>query len=211
MEPGVAIVQAAHNLDVLRRALANLPDGPIPAREQTRITDLLAAAWDELQGSDAEGMTAAKIRGRIEDLTWQPPCLSFTIERHGGTVLGSTRAELHRWEVNVATGEAAVVATSRFRQVAPRARPVPVGPLVAEVAHAIKHHQEHPAVAWLSRTRVRVIASRVEGLRSPFEQTAAGRRRRFGAVLDQQLAPLGWLRRPVPNRFEYEQVTTKGE
>jgi hypothetical protein len=69
--------------------------------ENENVTDLdrlLAASWDEFTG-DAGGMEGDKLLGRIEDVTWQPPKFTFTIERHGGTLMGSTRAELQDWEV----------------------------------------------------------------------------------------------------------------
>jgi hypothetical protein len=207
IETGDGIVEANHNLDVLRHALADLPAGPILADEKMRIESLLAAAWHELQGGNEEAMEGFKLHGRSENLIWQPPFLRFTIERHGGTVLGSTRAALHRWEVNVESGVAVLGDTSSFRQVAPRAQPLRVDPVVAEVVRAIEHHQEHPALEWRTPTRVRVVASRVEGLGEGFSQTIAGRRRRFTTALDQQLAILGWSRLPVHGRFEYENAT----
>jgi len=54
---------------------------------------LLADCWDELSGASAGGMHGWKLLGRMEHVHWNPPVLSFTIERHGGTPLGSTRAE----------------------------------------------------------------------------------------------------------------------
>jgi hypothetical protein len=66
-----------------------------------QLDSLLAACWDQFDGGNAEGMEAYKLLGRMESISWNPPVLSFTIERHGGTVLGSTRADLQSWEVNV--------------------------------------------------------------------------------------------------------------
>jgi hypothetical protein len=37
-------------------------------------------------------MTGQKLLGRMEEVVWEPPILSFTVERHGGTVQGSSRA-----------------------------------------------------------------------------------------------------------------------
>ena len=61
---------------------------------------LLANCWHELKGAGETAMQARKL-DRAEDVSWNPPVLSFTIERHGATVLGSSRAELHRWSVNM--------------------------------------------------------------------------------------------------------------
>ena len=38
-----------------------------------------------------------------EDLTWDPPNLCFSIDRHGGTVMGSKRAERQTWMLNLQT------------------------------------------------------------------------------------------------------------
>ena len=58
-----------------------------------KLERLLSEVWDDLGGSDC-GMAGHKLIGRMEHVEWNPPVLTFTIERHGGTVLGSTRAEL---------------------------------------------------------------------------------------------------------------------
>jgi hypothetical protein len=49
---------------------------------------------------------------RAEELSWNPPILSFTIERHGATARGSSRAELHEWTVNLHEGTAHWAASS---------------------------------------------------------------------------------------------------
>jgi hypothetical protein len=41
-------------------------------------------------------------------LEWNDPILAFTLEQHGGTVLGSSRADLERWIVNLNDGTAHV-------------------------------------------------------------------------------------------------------
>jgi hypothetical protein len=198
-------------LDDLRHALEDLAAGPISDHEKGRITGLLEAAWDDLQGGDAEGMTPAKLRGRTEDMTWRPPCLAFNIGRHGGTVLGSTREERHQWEVDVQRGTATLQSTNRYRQLQPRARPVDVEPLVTEIVQAIKRHAEHPALTWLPPTRVRVTASKLPALalRSAYRQTADGRRRRFIERLEPQLAGIGWSRLAGSGRFDFERKTVR--
>src|SRR6266511_2492844 len=123
-------------LHALRHVLMETPPGPIAEPGKSRIEGLLADAWPELEGGEAEGMAAWKLRGRTEQLDWQPPCLSFVIERHGATVLGSTRAELHGWEVNVETGGTRQ-GPAGYRQLSPHDRPVRVGPLADEVVRAI--------------------------------------------------------------------------
>jgi hypothetical protein len=79
--------------------LASIEPGPIT--ETTALESVLATYWGEFVGSDFEGMTADKLFGRMEDVAWDPPVLRFVVERHGATVLGSSRAELHRWTLNI--------------------------------------------------------------------------------------------------------------
>src|SRR5881628_2151218 len=58
--------------------------------EPAEAGKLLAMAWENLEGSEDQGMTSVKLLDRMEDVCWEPPELSFTIERHGATVLGFT-------------------------------------------------------------------------------------------------------------------------
>src|ERR1700677_2636027 len=68
-----------------------LPLGPVS--ETTDLERLLSACWDELGGANG-GMEGHKLLGRMGEVEWTRPILSFTTERHGGTVMGSSRAEL---------------------------------------------------------------------------------------------------------------------
>jgi hypothetical protein len=78
--------------------MKNLEPGPI--EETTHHERLLSEVWDDL-GGDEGGMTGQKLVGRMKHIEWHPPVLSFSIERHGGTVLGSTRAEVQQWCVDI--------------------------------------------------------------------------------------------------------------
>src|SRR5581483_8214593 len=78
--------------------LAMVAEGKLEGPE---IDRLLAACWNQFDGSQEGGVQGRKVIGRMEDVYWDPPILSFTVERHGGTVLGSTRAELQHWQVDL--------------------------------------------------------------------------------------------------------------
>jgi hypothetical protein len=78
-------------LSRLKALLIKARPGPV---ENTEVEGLLIECWGLLGGSSQEGTTADKLSGRIENLRWQPPYLLFQIERHGGTVMGSSRAEI---------------------------------------------------------------------------------------------------------------------
>ena len=67
--------------------------------DANQVFELVETVWDKFEGSGQTKMDVGKI-GRDDgpkDLTWDPPDLSFTIDRHGGTVMGSTRAERQTW------------------------------------------------------------------------------------------------------------------
>lgn len=97
-----------------------------------QLDSLLAACWDQFDGGNAEGMEAYKLLGRMESISWNPPVLSFTIERHGGTVLGSTRADLQSWEVNV-QNHSAICGAGGHRQLEPMQPKLNVKPIAEEI------------------------------------------------------------------------------
>jgi hypothetical protein len=57
--------------------------------ESEELETILASCWHELDQNHAGGMVAEKLYDRIEEVLPEPPLLTFTIERHGGTVRGS--------------------------------------------------------------------------------------------------------------------------
>src|SRR5262249_33354651 len=121
-------------VDRLRAHLATVQPGELA--DTADLEPLLAASWDEFTGDDG-GMEGYKLLGRIEDVTWQPPKLTFTIERHGGTVLRSTRAALQQWELNVEQ-KTAVIVKCGHRQLQPMAERIYIKPLVESILAAIR-------------------------------------------------------------------------
>src|ERR1700680_3728363 len=92
------------SLSALLKELESIPPGKVSGDDRQKILSHLAQSWNQLHGSDETSMESHKI-GRAEDLRWNPPVLSFTIEQHGATVRGSTRAELHEWFVDLRGGK----------------------------------------------------------------------------------------------------------
>jgi hypothetical protein len=74
-------------------------------------------------------MKAEKLYGRMESVLWEPPLLTFVIERHGSTIRGSTRAELQHWTVDVNQGTA-TLALGGHRQLYPAQPRLNIQPLV---------------------------------------------------------------------------------
>jgi hypothetical protein len=195
-------------LENLRAGLASMPSGKLPAQDEHRITSDLAQCWDELAGSNDGGMTGSKFfdrKGpRTEGLQWNPPVLKFQIERHGGRVLSSTRGELQTWEINAIKAMARIVATSH-RQLEPMAARLDVNPLASETAKMIVDGRESPWLKWMTPTRVRVVSGEV--IPATNKQTTAGRRKRFGAALEQLLGPQGWRRNRSGSQLVFERTT----
>ena len=100
-------------MNTLYDFLANTAPGQIP--DPSDLERLLAACWHEFHG-DNGGMTSDKLLGRMEEVVWEPPILSFTVERHGGTVQGSSRASLQQWRLDL-DKKTAWCEERRFRQV----------------------------------------------------------------------------------------------
>jgi hypothetical protein len=104
-------------LDELRRHLRSQSTG-----DHRTLVALLGAAWPYLTGADDHAMRSFKL-SRIEGPSWESPILRFVIERHGGTVPGSKRAELQAWEVNLDAATAEAFGAG-FRQLVPKSCPV---------------------------------------------------------------------------------------
>ena len=176
----------------LEAFLAKLSFGPIS--DASKLASLLMYCWDDFSGSDEGGMKAYKLSGRIEQPTWQPPLLSFKIERHGGTVQGSSRAKMQQWTVDT-TLKTSRVAEAGYRQLTPRQSnwtKAAATKAAQEVAELINHHSEDELVTWLKNGGVRVVISKtVPG--DAAAQTVSGRRKRFWKCLDELLGP-SWSR-----------------
>lgn len=174
--------------------LRALPAGKI---EDARMLErLLASCWDALDGSGAEGMSERKLLGRMEDVRWEPPRVSFMIERHGATVLGSTRAALQSWSIDIDAKTADCHDRASHRQLIPRAKPLRVGPIAEEIFSVIMRGEDDPRLKWMDdRCRVRVNLSAAVGASVlASKQTVQGRARRLRDRLILLLAQASWKR-----------------
>src|SRR5262249_6573675 len=140
-------------MDELASYLKNLDPGPVEVA--THLERLLAQLWDDLGSDDDGGMVGRKLVGRMEHVEWHPPVLTFTIERHGGTVLGSTRAELQQWYVDIDHRKATCERIGQ-RQLHRMARRVDVAPIADEIARLITDGVIDHRIRWLGDGRVRV-------------------------------------------------------
>jgi hypothetical protein len=196
--------------DALRDLLANTAPGPIS--DPGDLERLLAACWPEFRGDDG-GMTGQKLLGRMEDVVWHPPILSFTVERHGGTVQGSSRASLQQWRLDL-DKKTAWCEERRFRQVRGRQPRLDVQALAEEVANAIRQRRGDGRLRWYEDGRVRVLIGKVLPKGSAVKRTLAERRKRFRQALRDRLAenrweevgPHSYMRRPTEHRQVFVKV-----
>ena len=147
-------------------------------------------------------MTGTRIRGRLEQVNLDPPVIRFVIERHGATVMGSSRAELQDWTVDVAARTASY--TSGQRQVYPMEPRLDVRPIAQEISDLITRRQPDPRLKWQSenKDKVRVSIGALISAGSAVKQTVEGRRKRFRKTLTALLAEHGWVELRA-NLYEY--------
>jgi hypothetical protein len=157
-----------------------------PISDAVKLGRLLADAWDDFEGSDAESMAADKLARGIEVVLWQPPKLTFVIERHGGTVLGSTRADRQGWEIDL-VNKTAVSTRVGHRQLLSMAPRLDVQSIADDVAAAIQSGRQDRRLKWFPDGSVRVLVGQVIATDSGYKATVAGRRRRFWRALDERL------------------------
>lgn len=168
----------------------SLPVGPV--RHTDQLAERLANAWDALGGSHAGGMGAKKLYGRVEEPRWDPPVLTFRIERHGGAAMGSTRARLHEWSVNV-DDFSARVREAGYRQLVPMQKRLDTKRIAEDLAGQIRRGADDERLKWCGCDKVRIEIATVIPDSGP-KQTVAGRRKRLREQLAAVLDKDGWAR-----------------
>jgi hypothetical protein len=205
---------AATALGELIAVLHDVQAGPVPQDLSASVLRRLKEAWPGLKGSSDTSMHSDKLY-RAEELRWEPPVLSFRIERHGATVLGSTRAEVQHWRVDLQYSVASC-GTESFRQIEQRARGLDVKPIVKHVLEVVAEGSASTAelvqngtILWQSDSVVVVRhGALVPG--SGFARTVAGRRKRFRQALAERMALLGWRLARVRTSMVFERSSTPG-
>ncbi|MBT3368425.1 MAG: hypothetical protein HN416_14830 [Nitrospina sp.] len=179
-----------NSIELLKQHLSEVevgyPAGP------GQIVELLADAWDQFDKFDDTNMAGYKLFRRMENVTWKPPCLSFQIERHGATVLGSTRADLYTWSVDLDRRTAEIIGKNR-RQLYPTAKPIRVKPIAADVGDRICKGKDDPRLTWIEpgqKVRVTLISCFPED--GAHKMTTDNRRLNLRKALNAYLNPLGW-------------------
>ena len=183
-------------INTLLNELNNNSDGKLEDDKEVKIVRLLSDCWHEFEGADDTSMTPEKL-WYAEDLSWNPPVLSFAIERHGAIVLGSKRADIHKWTINL-DRRTAHCERGSYRQLYPNAKRLNVKPIVSQVIEAM---QLGPAsdcdlvkreiLVWNGGNELSVKHGKlIPG--GGYPQTVAGRRKRFRKELEARAKTMGW-------------------
>jgi hypothetical protein len=181
----------------LRDYLALIPPGPI--EDTSELERLLSVCWRDFRGGYEEKMDGSKLHGRMEDVEWQPPKLTFVIERHGATVVGSSRAALQHWILNIAELSADSYVYGH-RQLYPMEPRLNVKPIAEEIAGLILSHNDDERLKWNGGGSVRVLTGKIIPAGSLCKRTLEGRRGRFWQAMDELLLPSG-CKRVRPNVY----------
>ncbi len=181
---------AEAHFELLRQLLTKLSDGQVPLDKRPELVELLEDCWDMFSGSDQESMEAYKLE-RMDEPWWDPPLLKFIIERHGGTVLGSTRAERQCWNVDLdrRIAECNVIG---YRQLHPKQAPVDVKPIAEELVKLIINGSQDDHLQWSKDCRVRILTERIFPPYSAPKRTLEGRRNRLSNAISGRLTQHGW-------------------
>jgi hypothetical protein len=183
----------------LATVLQNTPAGLVAAETRDEVVKLLVKCWSEFAGSTDSSMAPWKLErdGGATDIAWNPPVLTFIVERHGATVLGSTRAEKQRWRLNL-QNKTAEHCSDGFRQLYRTAPRLNVKPIVVRVFEAVRQGPRSNSelvskgiLVWEDDDQILVR----HGILIPdnsYAMTTSGRRRRFRAELTRLLAADGW-------------------
>jgi hypothetical protein len=123
---------------------------------------------------------------------WQSPNLLFTLERHGGTVNGSSRASLHHWQVDTNNWIACIIKKGH-RQLKKQAKKVYAKQKCIEILDIITQLKDHIWIKWApDHTQARLFITYVvpdDGK----QRTISGRRKRIKEELPKYLEPEGWM------------------
>ena len=175
-------------LGELQKYLATQPQGAVT--ESDELVGLLSACWDRFAGSGEAAMADYK-RDRMENVHWNQPTLTFELERHGGAVMGSTRAERQHWtlDMDALTAQHGSVGRRQIRPMQPR---LDVRPLAEQVSQLIIQGSKDPRLRWNDDGSVRVLIGEILPIDSAVKQTLQDRRKRFWARLHELLDQSGW-------------------
>jgi hypothetical protein len=145
----------------IKTFLIGQPKGLIPLEMTHELISMLSGIWDQFVGSDETRMTASKLSGRAEKLSWDPSAstLEFEIERHGATVKGSSRAEIQNWVIDLKDGTAHQSANG-YIQLRKQNPPLSFDLIVTKLVEAVVAGPDHNykcSIVWGGEDDLRII------------------------------------------------------
>lgn len=186
-------------INALIEKLNTLGHGPVPSLNKTEVLNLLSGCWQYLKGSDNQKTLPYKL-SRAENLSWDGSILSFALERHGGTVNGSSRAELHNWVVDLVNNGATISKTGmrQIRSMAPR---MDIKQKANEVAEQILSREHHENIEWRTADHVVLNINRI--IPETNMKTTTDRRKRFRAELEKIMLNQGCDRKDFGSKMGF--------
>lgn len=179
-------------LEELRSYLARISAKELGHGEHEEAERLLFKCWCELEIlSDDAKLEPYKLLHRTEGLTWNPPLLSFDIERHAATVGGSIYAHVYSWTVNVESGTATMEENPTRRQVRSKDKALKVAPIADEIVRLVVNRERDERLKWSKdSSQVTLLFNKI--IKATNWRTRAGRKERFWKVFEKEIQGRGW-------------------
>jgi hypothetical protein len=185
---GTIVAITSQPMRTLRVLLRRNGPGPIFDVEAAR--NALSDAWDECAGGDRTKLGAYSVAS-AQKLEWNPPLLTFLVDRHGGAAFGPSGAERQSWTIDL-DAQTAEVVTTVYWQLRPGTPAFGVGAAARGIAVAVAAGAARPGLVWSSPESVRVILSAFMPP-GPMRTTDVWRKR-LRIALDAEMDGLGWTR-----------------
>jgi hypothetical protein len=181
-------------MNELKDFLNSLKPGLLNRNQISKLQTLLQRYWHQFKGSDETKMVGYKLLRGIEDVEWDPPKLFFTIERHGITMLGSSRADLQMWTLNIEDETVTANTLDTYRQIYSRQSPLKVGLIAEDLYQKITNNIVDDRIKRYSDGRIEIRIGNINELKegSAVKQTLMQRRKRFRLKMDELLLNSGW-------------------
>ena len=189
----------------LLELVKTLPEGPIDRKTELgkQVFDGLEIVWPKLQGSGDQNTLADKLY-RAEKLAWAPPLITFCLERHGGTVNGSSRAFVHFWEIDLEK-RVARIARQSHRQLEKMAKKLDCSALARDIVAVIDSGANHEGFAWDDGKQT-ITMSIGKLIPDTGQQTTTARRKRFRTAFLPLMEERGWEFRPKGNVMRFSRA-----
>jgi len=188
-------------LTQIREYLDGIEPGKLNDEQVSEVTGLLFSCWHRLPGGEEGGMVADKLCNRTEEMEWRAPSLTFKIERHGGMVNGSSRAEIQHWNIDLNHGTAGLAGTG-WRQKHPPSPRIDIKTIATEIATLIHEGLEDSRLKWLETNSVKVLVGEI--IPDTNKQTTSSRRKRFRDELERVLKAFRWNRKSSGSHLIFE-------